>query len=113
MSNNLLDCYLNCFFLVCMYNGISQQEKENYFLLFLQTNSKGNRDEFIVELFANWRNMESNGDDDRKAYLLLEFANLLTKHLPCFKIDKIQQVLDDSCPKKKRGKKRISSDTIH
>ena len=96
-----------------MYNGISQQEKENYFLLFLQTNAKGNRDEFVVELFVNWRNMESNGDDDRKAYLLSEFANLLTKHLPCFKIDKIQQVLDDSCPKKKRGKKRISSDTVH
>ena len=96
-----------------MYNGISQQEKENYFLLLLQTNSKGNRDEFIVELFVNWRNMESNGDDDRKAYLLLEFANLLTKHLPCFKIDKIQQVLDNSFPKKKRGKKRISSDKIY
>ena len=57
--------------------------------------------------------MESNGDDDRKTYLLSEFVDLLSKHLPCFKIDKIQQVLDNSFPKKKRGKKRISSDKIY
>ena len=71
INNNLLDCFVECFMIVCIHEVFTVDQMRDYLLLLFQSNTKLNKEEYILEVFTDWNEM--NYQPNRKEELLKLF----------------------------------------
>lgn len=112
MGNNLLDCFLELFFLVCLYDGLNKKEISYYLQLLFQSNSKPSKDDYLLEVFIGWKELNCSVSHERKQETLLMLIEILEEEMKETKLEKIRNFIlegkEDS--KKLKRKRRLVSE---
>lgn len=111
INNNLLDCYLELFFLVCLYDGLNKKEISYYLQLLFQSNSKSSKDDYLLELFIDWKGLNCSVGQEKKQEVLLMFVDTMEEEMNELKLEKIRDfILDrkEDSKKLKRKRKHVS-----
>lgn len=94
--------------IVCIHEVFTVDQMRDYLLLLFQSNTKLNKEEYILEVFTDWNEM--NYQPNRKEELLKLFLELLETEMNDVKWDRIRNaVLHTNQPNQRKSKKRIRS----